>query len=286
MSYSKLVQFGTVELPVYEPETEAGTAPTEAGILRTAGSFYDEYGEDVAPPDLPYEMRFTAGVSETTEAAMRASLAELRGLRGRRKRLWRQHLDDDDSEWCWARLLRLEERRTAYDVYWQVVTLVFLVLTEWRGTWHGDSWYLDAGEELDTGLYLDQSELHTLDGSPKSITLTNASADGGAYVHDVTLTITAGSANITALDIYNSTTDCRLTFSGVIATTKALVIDCGNMLVLNDGTSAYNDFALSWSYHANSYWFELAPGSNSITVTYTGGSTDSTIEFEYAEGWE
>ena len=54
----------------------------------------------------------------------------------------------------------------------------------------------------------------------------------------------------------------------------------------HDGADAFAYFALDSTNHKNSWWFELAPGNNSVTVTLTGGSTNSTLMFEYPEGWE
>ena len=74
-----------------------------------------------------------------------------------------------------------------------------------------------------------------------------------------------------------------LTFSGTVAANKTLVIDTGTMQVKNDGVDAYDDLAFTPTADLAT-WFSLLPGSNALTITYTG-ATGGDIEFAYYEAW-
>lgn len=75
-----------------------------------------------------------------------------------------------------------------------------------------------------------------------------------------------------------------ITFSGTILANKTLVIDTGTMQVTNDGVDAYDDLTLSPTADLAA-WFALEPGSNTITVTFTGGGAGKQISFSYYEVW-
>lgn len=281
MSYTRLVRFSTVDLPELDPKWDPGTAPAVDRTLRTAGGFHDADGTGRAEAALPYERSYACVVTETDAVTLRATVTALRGLSRKRAKLWREQVDDGDREWCWARLLTVPMEQATYLA--QAVELRFLILSPWQGVRHSSGWVLDDGEVLDDGLYLDETGKYTLSSSPKAITLAN----GDAPVRDVTITITAGGAAITALTVANATASCKWAYTGTIASGKKLIMQAGIKALKNDGVDAYGaDFALDGAAHLSPWWFELAPGNNAVTVTFTGGSTDSTITFEYCEGQE
>jgi hypothetical protein len=120
----------------------------------------------------------------------------------------------------------------------------------------------------------------TLGTSPQVVTITN---DGDATVLGAVVTVTAGSADITALEI-ESDSGAHLTYDGTIEDGEALVVDCGALSVKNDGSSAYADFALG-ANHTARYWLPLPTGDTDLTVTWTGGGTGSTIKVEFYDAW-
>ena len=158
--------------------------------------------------------------------------------------------------------------------------IVFQIQTPWYGTFRGTGWSLDSGETLDASC-VGGAILYSLYPSPKALTLAN---NGNVMTRHVSCKVLAGSAAITALTI--AVGNCDMDFSGTIASTKTLqIIQRQNYAAItNDGSNAYDD----WNYggsHTSGWWLELAAGTNTMTVTYTGGSTDSYITLEYADGW-
>jgi len=282
MSYTRLVRFGTVDLPTLDPEWEPGPAEGRDRTVATTGGFFDADGAGRAEAAFPLARRFRGTVAEDTAAAMRTTLTALRGLVRKRLKLWREQEDDSDREWCWARLIEAPMAQSVYLA--QEVELRFLLLCEWRGVRYSAGWVFDDGEVFDDGLYFDEDDAgkYTLNTSPKAITLGN----GDAPVREVTITLTAGSAAITDVTVADATSGCAWSYDGTVASGKSLVMSAGNKALANDGTDAYDSHFTLEAAHASPWWFELAPGDNSVTVTLTGGSTDSTITFEYAEAWE
>jgi len=138
-----------------------------------------------------------------------------------------------------------------------------------------------AGGEYSTlAVYADMAtEGTTLAASPQAMTITN---DGDATCVNAIITVTAGSAAITALTL--ATDDAELSYSGTIAIGKELVIDCGALSVKNDGAAAYAGFTWTGN-HTSRWWLPLYSGDNTLTVTWTGGSTDSEIKVEFYDAW-
>jgi hypothetical protein len=281
MTY-RLTRFGTVTLPAGAPRTPIKTGPSvDALVPLPGGGVYDGSGGGRAALRLPYDLVLRVTATATSTVALETTLLALRGLRGARAKLWRT-LATDETQWCYARLLELPGERGASNILHQPVELRWLALSEWRGARHSAGWDLDAGVLLDDGYYLDEDDVYTLSSSPYAITVANANA----VIRGVRMTVRAGGAAITALTIRNTTSGCCLTFTGTVAAGDDLVIDAGAQAVTNDGVGAYADLSRDPTYHQNGAWFELWAGDNSVTVTLTGGSTDSTITFEYYEGYE
>lgn len=276
-------RFGTTTLPIYEPKDDIGPAPARQGMVKTPGGFFAVNGTETLDPD---SKRFTVRrqIIENTSAALITTYYALRELRGVRDKLYRRR-DDDVIEWAYAWLVGCESDREPKNITVLDVDLTFeLHSVQWYGVEHNAGWVFDSGELFDTGLYFDSADFtFTLNTSPKTVTVTNG---GNDTVRNCIITVTAGSAAITALVIervIGATTYEHLTYSGSIASAEALVIDCGADSVENNGTGDYANFARGAS-HKTSWLLQLLKGDNSIKVTITGGSTDSTILFTFSDG--
>jgi len=280
-----LYRFGTLTLPDEMPTDDNSTAPYMTdGLPLSTGGAYDLFGDDQSYPIGTYELSKTCVFHFSSSATARTYFNALRAMTGQRQHLFRQW-DDGTVEWVTARLKKVSSKRELENVYHIEVDLTFEVYSHyWHGSYIG-AWTFDSGKYFDTGLYFDSGgDGVVLNTSPKTFTIT---ISGNAIINDPTITVTAGSANITALEIKNTTTGhkAELDFTGTITASESLVIDCGAYTVENDGVDAEDDFDLG-ATHAIEEWFRLAPGANTITVTITGGSTDSTIDFDYYEGWK
>jgi hypothetical protein len=63
------------------------------------------------------------------------------------------------------------------------------------------------------------------------------------------------------------------------------VVDCGARSIKNNGVDAYSGLTLN-AGHTTAPWLRLAPGSNTVTITYSGNADASaTVTFSYYDGW-
>lgn len=280
MSYT-ISRFGSVELPCAAAEEPVGTAGSRSGLVTIPGGYYDAYGSERAPREREIINR-KAILHRATPALLQTAYNELRAMRGVRAKLYISQ-PDGSSYWTIARLLKITSQSGPDNIRHLEINMAFeLLWPMWYGERTGDGWVLDSGEVLDDGLTLDESGgLFALNTSPKSVTVTNG---GNATVKNAIITVTAAGTDITALTIAKSG-ETQLVYSGTIAAGESLVIDVGAWSVENDGADDYANFALGAS-HVIEEWLHLTPGSNTITVTKTGGSTASTIGIEFYDGWE
>ena len=280
MAYT-LERFITTDLPLYNPVTDISPADAVDGMVGTIAGGYDSYGGDDAQTQIPYTLTYRTMVYAEDVSTFRALIDGFRALVRKSGRLYRRGEDDDSVQWCSARLMRLSSVRAVDDKFWQDVEFVFQAKTLWRGADH-PPWVLDTGEMFDGGLYLDEAGFtETMASSPHTITVTNG---GNRVVTNPVLTITAGGANITAATIAK-TGETKIAWTGTLTAGNDLVVDCGKFTITNNGSNAYSGKAAFDSNHTIAEWLRIDPGDNDIDVTFTGGSTNSTVTVEFRDGW-
>jgi len=285
MSRIELYRFGAVDLPLYNPRLEGGSAPSQVATVTLAdGRVWDAIGGERARAALPYMLNYEGLAAADDAAALQTTLAALFGMRGKRAKLYRRLLSDKNAiQWAWARLTRVPMPSGPSGQTTHIpLSFQFDILSTWRGHYH-TRWTLNNGYFLNDGLYLNDGEfVETMSGaSPHVITVTNA---GNGICYDPVITITAGAAPITALTIATAGgTD--IDWTGNIAIGDSLVIDCGAKSIKDDGVNAYVGFSYGGSHTANG-WLELPPGDTAITIYRTGGSTDSTVQVDFRDTWE
>jgi len=274
-----LHRFGTYELPDRMPSSDISTGAyvTDPFNLSDGGA-YDPLGTEESVTQS-YNLSKTAIFYFATEAARRTFEEGLRALVGTRDKLYREW-DNGDLEWVTARFKRISGSRELENRRHLEVDMEFEVYSYyWHGAFDG-IWTFDAGFFFDSGLTFDpDGNTFTLDASPKDVTI---DGDGNAIVKDVLITLTAGSLDITAFDL-ESDTGAHFSWSGTLTAGDSLAIDTGALTVLNNGVDGYANFTLE-SDHALNEWFRVVTGDNVITVTITGGDTDSTLAFGYFVG--
>ncbi len=281
----RLIRFGLIELEHYNQVDVigSGAAPYAYQTLPEGGAL-DHFGNRQTHPGA-VERTKSLRLRGDTEAALETLYFQLLALRGKRDRLYRRTASGD-IHWQYARLVEVAAMRSFEQTKFRFIQDLDLRFVTQEAFWRGDLggvWYLDSGEYLDTGLAFDSGETYTLDGSPKAITISIGTDAGRAPTRALQMRVTAGSAPITSITIARAGGE-SLTFGASIAAGDVLLIDTGSMQVTNDGVDAYDDLTLSPTADLAS-WFALAPGSNALTVTYTGGGTGSTIAFQYYEAW-
>jgi hypothetical protein len=282
----RVIQFGDLVLPNYDPQINLGTGQALSALVELpGGGVFDQYGDEDRPM-RPMKFTKRAVIHDENRSTLQDLFDALKAYAGKKESISLLSLDgDEEYRWAEGSVEVIDGPRRPGDMYTQDVEINWLID---RPLWHGAlraGWYFDDGYYLDDGLYFDESNSTTLDASPKTVTANNG---GNATVEDAIITVTAGSAPITALKIerqVSGTTYEELDFTGTIATGKALVIDVGAWSVLNDGVDAFNDLAMG-SDHKSECLLKLLPGDNTIIVTITGGSTDSTIAFAYYDLWK
>jgi hypothetical protein len=274
-------RFGNLPISALEAQQDIGTHEAQvATAILPGGGQYDAYGDEIAPlvkRDIPVTAVFAGSGWQTQYRALRAAI-------GKRGWLYRRDEQDDAVHKIMARLMRVQTRRTKKDFDSIQAQLVFLPLSpQWYGQEHL-TWTFDSGYYFDDGLVFDDSGISfTLDTTPKYVTVNNG---GNARVTSVKATITAGSAAITSLSVarqIGATTYEKWIYNGTIAIGKSLVVDCGALSVVNDGSEDYAN--LSWStLHKTDDWLRLEPGDNTIEVQRVGGGVNSVIVFEFRDG--
>lgn len=259
--------FAGVALPTAAPEHELGTDDSlSAYVVLPNRALYDPLGTEQAQ-GRGRQIAIRAAVTGSAETTIATAVDALRALRGKQGDLVIT-MADASTRTRKARCERIDESRVPHERWHRPLTFHFQLLgSGWKGTYHDGS-----------GAYV-----VTLDSSPKSMEIANG---GNDVVRDVTMAIMAGSADITAITIANAEAGhvSAITYTGTIAAGKVLVIDAPTWTVLNDGADAWSGISFE-STHAIRELLRLMPGNNTINVTLTGGSTDSTIAFVFYDLW-
>lgn len=277
-----LYQFGSLVLPAYNGENDVSTGQVAPVFLDLpGGGVFDVLGTEPAKRRItPLNKRCTLDATDTTD--MRTQYNALRAKIGHRDRLWRRW-DEGYYNWCWARLVNIDARRTTRNYLHQEVDLQFVMISpHWYGQHHGGAWTLDSGILFDTGYPLDTTDWLPLTAdATTNLTITN---NGNRRITNAVVTVAAGSDAIDDVTVGVNAISA-FTYSGTIDAGEGLVIDCGAMSVINDGNEAYVYFALT-ADHKIDDWLRLEPGANIIEVTITGGGTGSQALVEFFDGWE
>lgn len=113
---------------------------------------------------------------------------------------------------------------------------------------------LDDGYVIGMGLRLDDTYTHTVNTSPKTVSVYHA----GTYDVKPIIRITGAGTNIS---VTNDTTAEGLTWTGTLGAADVLEIDCTKCTVTKNGVNAYSGFSGTFP--------KLTEGDNSITIAGT-----------------
>jgi len=246
-------------LPTLEGSQPQGVGRVDSSLVRLpGGGAYDWRGSDPAPPAAePIRVRGVWVADSVT--AMETKLAALKALCGTRDRLWRSN--GATQHWRLARLLEVRSDLAAGLAVDALIEMLFEALP---GPWNGTAHTVPA----------------TLDTSPKTAVCTNA---GNRRVTDAVVTITAAGSAITVVRLRVSGVS-DLQWTGTLGVGQSQVIDCGARTVRAGGADAYGGLAYL-SGHVVPDWLRLELGANNVLVYRTGGSTASTAQITYSDGW-
>lgn len=280
-----LYKFGTYEFPKYGVLDDLGAAEAPARLLPTQGGAFDTLGPDIQADDAAAIISRSCMLIEDSVSDMQDALDDARALRGTYAKLYAL-TRTGSGRWKYARCRAVQELRTGKNVLNQPIRFAFDVSDGvWRNS-QTDSWtlnntptiYLNTGYFLNSGAYT-SSVLNG--GSHVDITVNNG---GNRAIYDPVITITAKTSAITTLLIENNTnglSDWR--WADSLAADESLVIDCGQMSVLNNGVDDYDEVTIG-STHFMSRWLQIDPGDNVIRIGATGG-TSSVVSITFNGGW-
>jgi len=281
----RLIRFGFINLEHYNQVDVigSGSTPTAYHALPEGGAL-DGFGGTQKHPSTVERVK-SLRLHSATKSTLETLFFQLLSLRGTRNRLYRRTATGD-IHWQNARLVEVIAQRSYEQTKFNTIQDLELRFVTQEAFWRGDfggAWFLDSGEFFDTGLALDSAESYNLVSSPTEIVLTTSASAGRAPIRAMQIRVTAGSDPITSVTLERTGGE-SLSFGGTIAAGEVMQIDTGTMEVTNDGVDAYDDLTLSPTADMAA-WFALVEGDNTLTVTYSGGGTGSTIDFTYYEAW-
>lgn len=255
-----LEQFGSTVLPPAMPESDAGTGGSTLQLTPLPwGGQFDGLGSATAamPGDKLTRKGRLIGVNTGNLDGLYKAY---RLLRGTRARLYRRN-GDTTQHWCWARLNEVKAT-------WKYENIIHLDL-DFEFQMLSPAWYSIGTHSYtwdDMGVSAD--DLTTCHAESDVLAVVQIDHSGDIDQPAAIFTITALDAAVTLVTIDNTSTDYSFSYNGTIAPGKVLVIDTGAMSVQNDGADDYAHFTPPANHEE---WMHIAPGSNTLQVTITGG---------------
>lgn len=230
-------------------------------LIEVPGGVYDPLGSDQAPRGasrLSARVLLLGANSAAVKTALDAWSAKV-GIRGNLSRI----SDAGFHQTVTARLVEAKASRSPENIRLLPLSLTWDVLSPvWSGTAHSDT--------------------TTLVSTSQAVTVANG---GNARVTNPIITVMAAATPITYVNVHNNTLGINWYWNGSLPAGSGLIVDCGALSVLIDGTTdAYAGFMLS-TVHTIDEWMRLAPGNTALTVARTGGSADSTVNVAFSDGW-
>jgi hypothetical protein len=273
-----LERFGTLVLPTAKPRSTAGVGPAISALTDVVGGAYDSWGSNQAPVGTQ-TITHTAIITGSSFTSVDAQYATLRGMIGKRDRLYRRH-PDNSLEWIYARLTNVTADRQSGQIYHFEVNMTFEVANyPWNGYLRGYQWSLDTGLFFDAGLIFDGVTSYVI---PQSGTIV-FSGVGNYPVKNPVITIYAGGTTVTGLTMSDSVSGYSLAYGGTVAAGGTLIIDCGAYTVYN-GTTDHYAYLTRGSAHVIPEWVSI-PAGGTMTITKTEAGTVTTGIFRYYDGW-
>lgn len=274
----RLLKFGSFSLPLWNKRDNVSMGNHGGAVSDlVGGGAYDSYGYGDAP-ERAHTISTTFEIIDTSVINVQKTRDGIRALAGTKERLYAS-FPDESLRFAWARLARVRMERRYDFIFYQPVELEFEIVSPgWRSA---TGWTLDDGENLDTGLLLDYN------GSSWTPTATDYPLSvptfGNRMVTDAQIVIVAGSDSISQIRVQCGS--CDWTWKSTVPAGDMLTIDCGTRSVKLEGADAYTYMTLN-AGHTVADWLQLQPGSNTVTISYTGNASGSAlIAFSYLDNW-
>ena len=280
----RLTKFGTTSIEYYNQVDGIGSGetPTAYQVLPEGGAL-DLFGSQQKHPGV-VEYTKAVRLQADTQAALSTLFFGLLALRGKRDKLYRE-LIGGSEQWKYARLVEVNASRDYQQTRFRLIQDVELRFMAQDVFWRGEDTglFFDTGLTFDSGWNFDTGTSQSITSNPTAFDIVIGTDAGRAPIRAMTITINPGASSMSNITIARTGGEI-MTFTGTVASGSRLVIDTGTLQVTNGGADAYADITFQPSADLAN-WFTLEPGTNAITVSYTGGGTGRAIHFAYYEVW-
>lgn len=270
----RLTHFGGVQLPTASEEVDTPIEARNALVELPDGAF-DQDGQNVylKPVTLTRSFKIISSLDATADAL----LQKFKQGRFLLKAILR---DNATYRQTFAKLVRFERPRSAEDVNVQRVRLTFLQDYPFWTAYADDPHYLDNGEVLDAGWYLDGNETtFVLSTTPVTGTITN---NGTVPIRKGRLHIVPRSgASFTGFRITNTTNGMYFDYSGTVAEPDVLEIDFLSMSAKK--TYLTNVYANVSIPSGQMDLMQLELGANAISIAVTGLSGTADLYWQWSK---
>ncbi len=293
--------------PKFDIRIEYGRAEANSNLRITSAGPHDPYGRAEATTQ-PFPMIVSFEHIEATPPELQMMIDATKGLGGLRGKLVAQPYTDESQEnylraerWIDARCIQTPYDRELTNYLFQPLDLVFMVE---RMPWHGllydiwhfdryfneislkyDSKFYDLTTRWDVGGFSEPMNQNPFQYNPTVPNRPRHANHGNATIDDAVITVIAGSADITRLEITGH--GAHLIFLETIKKGTGMQIDAYTRTVQNDSVNAYGRgrFELGPN-HRLAGWIAVPPGPLDFTVTFEGGGTDALFAVAWEDGWK
>lgn len=279
-------RFGSVTITLYDHEDDLGAPPAYSSYQDLpSGGAADGRGTAQSRTGRR-AIRKRGELMASTRTELQTLADALLALREKRAELY-VRLPDDTVRSMTARCDNVIMPTTYQHSLFVPVEIIWSGLDPyWKGEQHGGGWLWDGGELWDSGAVWNEATGNVfalVAGVGAVIAVVNS---GNAPLVRPILSITAGSAAITTLEITATLPDGEidLLFAPDIAAGKTLVIDQGRRIVTNDGVDARGDLVRDPT-HTIAEWLRFEPGTTNVTIAIAGGGAGATATVSGFDGW-
>jgi len=172
-------------------------------------------------------------------------------------RLWLD-VRDGSRRWAWAKCTRFSVLENVENQRACPIELEFYLR---EGVWYSENLHSE-----------------TVSGAPWAKTIVNA----GNVATAIKSTIHAGSAAINTLVRLGPSGSYWWDFTGTLPAGQNLIMDSARYSAKKNGVGCYNELTI---YDLTIPWASAQPGSNALTVYFTGGGTGATFTIEWYDAW-
>lgn len=284
--------FDATELPVSNRIDDISSHESKSGIIETAGGYIDGY-TSYAPVEAK-EITITADIVGKDAYELDEKVETWKAKVAKKAKLHRRI--GHTIQWVWARLMSVSAE-TDYKGPQTIceIEMSFEIISAY---WYGNpavAWYLDDGNFLDSGLYLNADAVYEITEVPTLIEMVN---HGNVQTNEITLRIWNPTRSTLPAGLQIKTGACNLYINRQIQPSEVVEIYIPKKLArvaTYDGdpenptsswTSIYKQIVTD-AGHTDRSWLSLQPGTNMVTIAAPSWVTAHPfyLHFDYVDKW-